>query len=112
MYHPNQPLSASHSFSDISPEEGLAWVKRFVKHSSVSFTNPLTYPGYKYIPVSYLLCEEDVVIPPSIQRAEIEMIEGESGNKVDVTSIKAGHVPIVSQPQKVVDWILKVVGSP
>lgn len=112
MYHPNQPLSASHSFSDISPEEGLAWVKRFAKHSSVSFTNPLTYPGYKYIPVSYLLCEEDVVIPPSIQRAEIEMIERESGNKVDVTSIKAGHVPIVSQPQKVVDWILKVVGSP
>lgn len=111
MYHSNQPLSASQTFSDISPEEGLAWIKKFAKHSSVAFTNALTYPGYKYFPVSYLLCENDVVIPPGIQRAEIEMIEKESGNKVDVTSIKAGHAPTASQPQKVVDWILNVAGN-
>lgn len=80
-------------------------------HSAISFANELTYAGYKDIPVSYLVCEEDLCIPPNIQREEIEKIEKVSGRKVDVTSIKTGHVPPASQPQLVVDWILSVAGK-
>ncbi|KAK7743695.1 hypothetical protein SLS62_010472 [Diatrype stigma] len=36
--------------------------------------------------LSFLLCEDDLVIPATVQRDVIEMIEKESGNKVDVTS--------------------------
>ncbi|KAI0204930.1 Alpha/beta hydrolase fold-1 [Astrocystis sublimbata] len=101
--------SASKTFSDLSKEDGLRWQSQFALHSAVSFTNTLTHPGYKDVPVSYLLCEEDVVISAETQRKEIEMIEQETGTKVDVTSIQAGHVPLCSVPEMVVDWILQAV---
>lgn len=83
-------------------------MKKFPHHSAVSFAGELTYAGYKDIPVSYLLCEEDLCIPVNIQRQGIDLIEKVSGKKVDVTSIKAGHCPTESAPQKVIDWILDV----
>ena len=61
--------------------------------------------------MSYLVCEDDLALPRSHQRAYITMVERDSGQKVDVTSIKAGHAPIASQPEAVVDWILDVVGK-
>ncbi|KAI0478138.1 Alpha/beta hydrolase fold-1 [Xylaria cf. heliscus] len=100
--------SAASCFSDIPKEDGLYWHSQFALHSAVSFVNPLTHAGYKDVPVSYLLCEGDLVISPEIQRREIEMVEAETGSKVDVTSIKAGHCPNVSVPETVVDWILHV----
>lgn len=111
MYHDPISRSAEIAFSDLPKEEGEAWVEKFGRHSAVSFTNELTYAGYKDIPVSYLLCEDDMCIPAKNQREGIELIEKVSGKKVDVTSIKAGHCPIASKPQEVVDWILKVAGN-
>ncbi|KAI8630616.1 alpha/beta-hydrolase [Xylariaceae sp. FL1651] len=108
LHHTNPELTASRCFSDLPIEEALRWSSRFSLHSAVSFTNPLTYAGYKDVPISYLLCEEDLIIPLRIQKEEIEKIEKETGSKVDVTSIKASHCPTVSVPQKVVDWILQV----
>lgn len=108
MYHDSISDTAALAFSDLPREEGEVWVKRFSRHSAVSFAGKLTHAGYKDIPVSYLLCEEDLTIPPQNQRDGIELIERESGKKVDVTRIKSGHCPVVSMPQKVVDWILDV----
>jgi hypothetical protein len=80
---------------------------RYYRHSAVSLEGNLTYAGYRDVPVSYLLCEGDLVIPPETQRSEIAMIERLTRKKVDVTNIGTGHVPYVSQPQLVIDWILK-----
>ncbi|KAI1825968.1 alpha/beta-hydrolase [Xylaria intraflava] len=98
--------SAKSSFSDMPEDQAMAWSATFVPHSIMSFTNPLTHAGYKDAPVSYLLCEEDLVIPSELQRKGIDMIERETGKKVDVTSIKTGHCPVISAPQLVVDWLL------
>jgi len=108
MHQVDHELSARYSFSDLPLEQALAWNNQFALHSAVSFTNPLTHAGYKDVPVSYLVCEEDIVITSEIQRREIEMIENETGTKVDVTSIKAGHCPTTSVNDQVVDWLLKV----
>ncbi|KAI1276062.1 Alpha/beta hydrolase fold-1 [Xylaria sp. FL0933] len=93
-------------FSDLPKEQGQYWFTQFALHSAVSFTNTITHAGYKDAPVSYLLCEDDLIIPADVQRKEIEMIEAETGSKVDVTSIKAGHCPHLSVLDKVVDWFL------
>lgn len=98
--------SAKNTFSDLPLEEARRWQERFALHSAVSFTNPLTHAGYKDVPVSYLICEDDLVIPAEVQRKEIEMVERETGNKVDVTSIKASHAPTASVPDQVLAWIL------
>lgn len=34
------------------------------------------------------------------------MIEKESGNKVDVTSVNAGHCPSVTMEKETVEWII------
>ena len=108
MYHDPPAATAAVVLSHLSLEEGEAWIKKFSKHSAVSFIGELTYAGYKDIPVSYLFCEEDLCIPSKIQKAEIEMMEKESGQKVNVTSIKADHCPNITATQETIDWILDV----
>ncbi|KAM3072307.1 hypothetical protein ACMFMG_009117 [Clarireedia jacksonii] len=113
MYHDDLAKSAAICFSDIPKEDGYEYMKRFPRHTAISFGNELTHGGYNNLPVSYLLCEEDKCVTPTIQREGIAMIEKASGKKVDVTSIKTGHIPNheKSAPQKVIDWILDVAAK-
>ena len=108
MIHGNPAETAKIIMQTISLEEGEAMVKQFAKHSAVSFVNELTYAGYRDVPVAYLLCEMDLCIPPKVQRAGIDMIEKESGRKVDVSSINADHCPNHTAEKETVDWILEV----
>ncbi|KAI1469341.1 alpha/beta-hydrolase [Daldinia caldariorum] len=91
---------------DVKEREAL--VARLQTHSSASFATELTHAGYKDVPVSYLLCEEDALLLPKYQREWIEFIEKETGNKVDVTSLQAGHCPNFTKPQETIDWIVNV----
>lgn len=109
MYHADLVRLAEICFSDMSPEEGLAWAKLMPQHSGPSFATPLSHAGYLDAPVSYLLCENDLCIPAAIQREEIEMIERKSGSKVKVTTIPTDHCPSASSPQLVVDWLVSLV---
>ncbi|KAM0433864.1 hypothetical protein ACHAPT_003807 [Fusarium lateritium] len=108
FYYPDIPKLAELSFSNMPKDEGEFWAAKLVKHSSTSFANPLTYAGFKDVPVSYLLCENDRAISPKVQRAGIDMIERESGNKVDVTRISGDHVAPLSSRDEVVEWIIGV----
>ncbi|KAK6836575.1 alpha/beta-hydrolase [Apiospora arundinis] len=108
IYYTDVTRSAQLSFNDFPLEEGKVWASKLVKHSAASFATPLTYAGYKDVAVSYLLCTADLTIPVEIQQKEIDMIERETGKKVDVTSIKSDHVPPISHPQEVIDWIVKL----
>ncbi|KAI1458314.1 alpha/beta-hydrolase [Annulohypoxylon moriforme] len=106
------PTAARLTLSDYPDKAaGEAFVEAFQLHSSISFTNELTHAGYIDVPVSYLLCEEDLCIPAQVQKAGIKMIEKVTGNKVDVTYVKAGHCPSISAPEKVVDWIVHAAGK-
>ncbi|PSN69231.1 alpha/beta-hydrolase [Corynespora cassiicola Philippines] len=109
MLHNNLALTASVVFNDLSPEEGLEWVGRFVQHSSVSFANELTYPGYNDLPVSYLFCENDLCVTPAVQQQGIDVIEAKGNKKVDVTRIPTDHVPVASAPDKVIDWFVALI---
>ncbi|KAJ4183664.1 hypothetical protein NW755_009698 [Fusarium falciforme] len=108
FYYPDIPKVAELSFSNMPKDKGEFWAAKLAKHSSTSFANPLTYAGFKDVPVSYLVCENDRAISPRVQRAGIEMIEKESGNRVDVTSILGDHVAPLSSKIEVVDWIVGV----
>src|SRR3954453_23601697 len=110
MYHDEPEMTAQVCFNSLSTAEGTAWVKKFSRHSALSFAGELTYPGYKDVPIFWLFCEEDRCVVTSVQKAAIDMIEKERGKKVDVTSIKCDHCPNVSATQETIDWILKVAG--
>ncbi|KAJ9605228.1 hypothetical protein H2200_010618 [Cladophialophora chaetospira] len=103
------PAAARALLQHVTPEEGEAIVRRWAKHSAPSFGDPLTYAGYKDIPASYLICEEDLAGPVEIiQVPKIEIIEKVSGRKVDTTSIKTGHMPNVTAVKETVEWIVSV----
>lgn len=108
MYHDAPEATAAVVLNHLPLEEGVTWIKKFPKQSAASFSNEVTYVGYKDIPVSYLLCEEDLCIPATIQKAQIETIERQSGSKVNVTSIKSDHGPNITAVQEMVDWIVDV----
>ncbi|KAK5088961.1 hypothetical protein LTR05_003185 [Lithohypha guttulata] len=109
MHHEHPETTARITLSSMSVEKGAEWIRKMPKHSAISFVGELTYPGYKDVPISYLLCEDDLCIPRDVQQAGIDVIERASGKKVDVTSIKADHCPNVTAPQAVVDWVVNVV---
>lgn len=92
-------------------DEGEELIRGFAKHSGVSFGSELTHEGYKDIPVSYLFCEDDLCVLPAVQSSCIAMIQQVSGRKVNVTSIKADHVPNLSMERETIDWILDVAGK-
>lgn len=100
---------AAAAFSDVPPDEGMTWAQQFTHHSAASMANPLTYAGYKDVPVAYLLCTEDLVIPAEVQQKMIDTIASEGGQEVDVTRIATGHVSVTSAPELVVDWILRIL---
>ena len=80
------------------------------EHSTVSFSGELTHAGYKDIPVSYLMCEADIVVAPKLQQSMIDMMIGEAGVEVDVHTIQSGHCPNVSMPKTVGQIIAKIAG--
>ncbi|KAI0114053.1 Alpha/beta hydrolase fold-1 [Nemania sp. FL0031] len=111
FYYPNLTRTAEVVFSDLPLEEGKYWARKLVKQSAASYASNLTYGGYNDVPVSYLVAEKDHSIPPETQWSQIEMIKRVSGNEVDVSTVDSGHVPPISHPQQVIDWILRVAGK-
>ncbi|KAK5065026.1 hypothetical protein LTR84_000861 [Exophiala bonariae] len=101
----NAPLT----FSDLPEDKALMWANRMSVHSTLSFKEKLTYPGYNDVQVHYILCEEDKIIPPQFQQAMIDLIKASSGNEVQVHSINSGHCPTHSQPDNLVNILKKIV---
>src|SRR5207248_5167587 len=92
--------------------EAIAWASKLSdSHSSISFDGKLTYPAYAYIPSKYLLCENDKIITPDMQRSMVEAAVKETGKTIDVISVAAGHGSTITVPDKVVEVIRMAAGE-
>ncbi|RVX74127.1 hypothetical protein B0A52_01959 [Exophiala mesophila] len=111
MLHSHPAATAKISLSSLPLEESEPLIRDLAKHSAVSFTNNLTYAGYRDVPVSYLLCTADLCVPPAVQRKGIDMIERVSGTRVKVTEVACDHGVNHTSPDKVVAWIMSVVAE-
>ncbi|KAK6207357.1 hypothetical protein LQW54_007184 [Pestalotiopsis sp. IQ-011] len=105
--HRHPPL-ARLCFTSLPRGKGEHWAARLTRHSYPSFTTPMTYQGFKDVPVSYLFCERDLTVPPGIQQAGIDMVERVTGARVDVTRVNCDHVAPFSDTPTCVDWIVGV----
>ncbi|UPK89679.1 hypothetical protein LCI18_000614 [Fusarium solani-melongenae] len=66
FYYLDIPKLAELSFLNMPKDEGEFWAAKLAKYSSASFANPLIYTGFKDIPVSYLLYENNKTISPLV----------------------------------------------
>ncbi|KAF7328220.1 Alpha/beta-hydrolase [Mycena venus] len=99
-------------FSDLPLDEAVSWTTKFSTHSPVSFGQKVTYAAYKDIPISYVLCENNVLITPAQQEKIIAALEGEMGGEtVDRHPVQCGHGINVSQPGTMVDVIRRILGD-
>jgi pimeloyl-ACP methyl ester carboxylesterase len=100
----NAPIT----FSDLPPERALEMSRQMPDHSTPSFREKLTYPGYSDVQVHYVVCEEDKLILPEHQKGMIEFVKGFTGKDVVVHKLQSGHVPTTSQPDNVAKVVLDV----
>lgn len=81
------------------------------QHSSAAFASTLTYPGYKDVPVSWFLCEQDQCVIPAVQEEAIRVIEeswrgtSREGGKVEVERVGCDHFPTLSAEEELGKWM-------
>lgn len=84
-------------------------IKQHIKlglHSMKTLVSPLKKAAWGKIPATYILCEQDVAIPASVQQFMID----EVGIK-DVVRLPASHSPFLSMPDEVFDIIDRVANQ-
>lgn len=95
------------TFAGLPEKEALHWANRMSVHTVASYDSPLSYAGYKDVDVSYIVCDEDVIIPVASQEGMIEFLIIETGKEVDVHHVKAGHAPHIAERALMLDTIRK-----
>lgn len=102
-------IQGEYIFAQISPAERTEYANRLLKHSSRTFNDPLMSSSYLQIPATFLLCTDDPVIPPVLQREMVDKAR-KIGADVVIKEINSDHVPMVSHPEEVVKVLLEAAG--
>ncbi|UZP38422.1 hypothetical protein NXS19_006238 [Fusarium pseudograminearum] len=84
-------VNASLTFSDLPADQALELAKKMEDHSTPSFKEKLTYPGYN-----------------DVERLMIEGIKVSTQRDVTIHTLESGHVPITSQPENMAKIVEKV----
>ena len=86
----------------MSAEAAELWLRRFHgQPTSNDFESPPSDAEFAQTPCNFLICENDQVLPGAQQHRWAESLGA------DIDTCDAGHMVMLSQPQKVVEVILK-----
>ena len=86
-------------YNDLLPSEASLWASRLIAQSYRVQTTKLTRAAWRYIPSTFLICENDQAVPPKYQ----EMFA--ASTKAQVERCNSGHSPQLSQPEMLVQKI-------
>jgi hypothetical protein len=90
-------------YNDFTPEmDPLGWASRLQTQSATSWAGELGYESHRDIPTTYLFFTQDRAIPIDIQKKFVGFAEG----KISTITCGAGHSPMISMPELVVDVII------
>ncbi|KAH7174781.1 Alpha/beta hydrolase fold-1 [Fusarium flagelliforme] len=103
------PESAPFVYSDSPAEEALRLAKQLPQHSTASYKEALTYPGYQDAEVHYIICEEDQLVFTEYQYGMMELLKGMTSGEVGVHKIKSGHTPNLTQPDTVSGIVKRIL---
>ncbi|MCJ1400216.1 hypothetical protein MMC11_003420 [Xylographa trunciseda] len=95
-------------FNDFPTETRIALMGALKAQSAKTFMTPLTAAAYETIPGWYLVCTQDNVMTAEFQ----EYIASVPGEMMEVVErIDSGHFGIMSQPEKVADFVRRAASS-
>lgn len=98
-------------YSDLTEGKQRHWSAKLVRHPTIAQFDPPAKKvdgAWRETPVSYLICDGDQALPPSVQEMMIERIEKAGGLTVTRYHCEAGHSPFLSMPDRVVEIVDRV----
>ncbi|KAF2142727.1 uncharacterized protein K452DRAFT_226185 [Aplosporella prunicola CBS 121167] len=99
---------ASTFYNDVPADEAARLVSLLRPHSFRTFFERVTFPAWKFLPSTYIVCENDRALPLAVQ----ERLIASAGEGVfAVERCDAGHSPFVSQPGFVARVIRRAAGE-
>ncbi|KAE8379017.1 Alpha/beta hydrolase fold-1 [Aspergillus bertholletiae] len=107
------PDAASVFYQDLPNDEAAFWAERLVVQPKSAQFNPISHEAYRGTPATYIVCEDDRAIPPSMQEMMISNVQN-AGVSMDVVRIPASHSPFLSMPESTAKLVVKLAapGSP
>jgi pimeloyl-ACP methyl ester carboxylesterase len=97
-----RPGSADNFYGDVPAKLRDDAASRLVPQSARSFADQVTQAGWHSIPSSYVVCDADKCIPPSMQ----EQLATRAGA---VYHLPSGHSPFLSMPGKLAELLTKIL---
>ena len=90
---------------DISPEEASLVYATQGPLAARCFDDKNRSAAWRSKPSWYIVADKDRTIPPAVER------DSAARMKADTLTLASSHVPMLSQPERVVEVITKAVGS-
>ena len=103
--------AARDTFNDWPLDKAEALARKMPGHAATSFVGTLTSTSHYDIPITYVLCTMDKIIPPSRQRQMIDDVKQVSRSTVDVVELESGHCPHVTHPDEAVKVVIEAAGG-
>ncbi|GGK20400.1 hypothetical protein GCM10011583_60370 [Streptomyces camponoticapitis] len=82
---------AKHFYGDAVSEDADRAARRLVPQTVKSFSESLTEPVWKTVPSSYIICEQDEILPPALQEAMAARADRSY-------RLSSSHSPFLSMP--------------
>jgi pimeloyl-ACP methyl ester carboxylesterase len=90
-------------YNDLPASEASLWESRMIAQSYAVQRTEMTRAAYKYIPSTYLICENDQAAPARYQEMFAKMANSH------VERCDSGHSPMLSQTETLVQKIIEAV---
>ncbi|KAI1869821.1 uncharacterized protein JN550_005411 [Neoarthrinium moseri] len=87
-------------YGDLPVEEAQYWESRIVDQSYAVQETKLSRAAYRYVPSTYLICEEDQAVPAAYQKIFAQLANATT------LKMKTRHSPMLSKPSELADVII------
>ncbi|WP_037782973.1 alpha/beta hydrolase [Streptomyces sp. HGB0020] len=91
-------------YGDLPDDAARVALDQLVEQSLRSFAQPVNRAAWRAVPSTYILCEQDQAILPTLQ-------ETMSSHASSVVRIQSGHSPFLFEPDRLATLLGKVVGG-
>jgi hypothetical protein len=92
-------------FNDLDLEQREKWIKKMESQPSSGWDSTITYCGWREVPSVYLICKADQALPVPVQLHMAQL----AGSQIE--ECEAGHMVILSMPDRVVEVIKAAASS-
>jgi pimeloyl-ACP methyl ester carboxylesterase len=98
-------------YHDVPREEADERAAALRPHSLASFHAKTRSPAaWRKIPVAYLVCEDDKLIPATLQEGMVDNMR-KAGADVSVERVASSHSPYLSRPVEVARFLRRAAGE-